>query len=64
MMQTVTAPKMPSILIEFYDEDGEIIPDGMKPKRRYVCHTVEDALAAIGQIERYQEFPVVEVTDF
>jgi hypothetical protein len=57
---TINTSNMPTILVEFYGEDDILGVDGYKPKRRYVCRTVEEAEMALGLIERHENIPPVE----
>lgn len=51
---------MPTILIEFYDESCEPEVNCLKPKSRYVCSSMNEAMMALGMIERHEGLPTEE----
>lgn len=54
---TANARASSMILIEFYDETCEPGVNCDKPKRRYVCESIAEAVMALGLIERHETLP-------
>lgn len=51
---------MNQIVIEFYDDSCEVDAYGCKPKRRYVCGSMNEAQMALGMIDRHEQMPSEE----